>query len=312
MRVRRSALVVVLLAVLVAGCGGSKGGGSTAGSAGAADDAPLIDPGTAPIDPSLRPASSTLPRVRAEGPSPGRVTLGQGIRSGLAFDEASGRVLWSRDPQRVLPIASLTKLMTALLVVENTQPRDIVKISPEVPKVQGSRMGYLKAGRSVRVETLLHGLLMSSGNDAAFALAVHVAGSQRKFVAMMNERAREWALPCTHYVDPYGLAVPNHSCAQDLAQLAEHALAQPRIARIARLRSAKVRIGKIGRRWLATTNPLLRTRYPGTIGLKTGFTDHAGRCLVAAVKRNGRVTVVVVLHAEDPAGAVKTALARLT
>jgi serine-type D-Ala-D-Ala carboxypeptidase (penicillin-binding protein 5/6) len=312
MRVRRSALVVVLLAVLVAGCGGSKGGGSTAGSAGAADDAPLIDPGTAPIEPSLRPASSTLPRVRAEGPSPGRVTLGQGIRSGLAFDEASGRVLWSRDPQRVLPIASLTKLMTALLVVENTQPRDIVKISPEVPKVQGSRMGYLKAGRSVRVETLLHGLLMSSGNDAAVALAVHVAGSQRKFVAMMNERAREWALPCTHYVDPYGLAVPNHSCAQDLAQLAEHALAQPRIARIARLRSAKVRIGKIGRRWLATTNPLLRTRYPGTIGLKTGFTDHAGRCLVAAVKRNGRVTVVVVLHAEDPAGAVKTALARLT
>jgi D-alanyl-D-alanine carboxypeptidase len=305
-------LVVVLLAVLVAGCGGSKGGGSTAGSAGAADDAPLIDPGTAPIEPSLRPASSTLPRVRAEGPSPGRVTLGQGIRSGLAFDEASGRVLWSRDPQRVLPIASLTKLMTALLVVENTQPRDIVKISPEVPKVQGSRMGYLKAGRSVRVETLLHGLLMSSGNDAAVALAVHVAGSQRKFVAMMNERAREWALPCTHYVDPYGLAVPNHSCAQDLAQLAEHALAQPRIARIARLRSAKVRIGKIGRRWLATTNPLLRTRYPGTIGLKTGFTDHAGRCLVAAVKRNGRVTVVVVLHAEDPAGAVKTALARLT
>ena len=71
-------------------------------------------------------------------------------------------------------------------------------------------------------------------------------------------------------------------------------------------------IGKIGRRWLATTNPLLRTRYPGTIGLKTGFTDHAGRCLVAAVKRDGRVTVVVVLHAEDPAGAVKTALQSLT
>jgi serine-type D-Ala-D-Ala carboxypeptidase (penicillin-binding protein 5/6) len=312
MRVRRSLLLAGLIAVAVGGCGGgSKDAAGPAPSA-AASDTDLIDPGTAPIDKSLRPASSTLPRVRAVGPSPARVKLGQGIRSGLVFDQASGQVLWSRDPQRVLPIASLTKLMTALLVVENTQPRDVVTIAREVPKVQGSRMGYLKAGRSVRVETLLHGLLMSSGNDAAVALADHVAGSQRKFVAMMNQRARDWALPCTRYVDPYGLAVRNRSCAEDLAQLAEHALAQPRIARIARLRSAKVRIGRIGRRWLATTNPLLRTRYPGTIGLKTGFTDHAGRCLVAAVKRDGDVRVVVVLHAEDPAGAVKTALAKLS
>ncbi len=311
MRVRRSLLLAGLVAVAVGGCGGGSKDAARPLSSTAAD-ADLIDPGTAPIDKSLRPASSTLPRVRAVGPSPARVTLGQGIRSGLAFDQASGRVLWSRDPQRVLPIASLTKLMTALLVVENTKPGDIVTIAREVPKVQGSRMGYLKAGRSVRVETLLHGLLMSSGNDAAVALADHVAGSQARFVAMMNQRARDWALPCTHYVDPYGLAVRNRSCAEDLAQLAEHALAQPRIAQIARLRSAKVRIGKIGLRWLATTNPLLRTRYPGTIGLKTGFTDHAGRCLVAAVKRDGDVRVVVVLHAEDPAGAVKTALAKLS
>jgi D-alanyl-D-alanine carboxypeptidase (penicillin-binding protein 5/6) len=311
MRVRRSLLLAGLIAVAVGGCGGGSKDAARPVSSTTAD-ADLIDPGTAPIDKSLRPASSTLPRVRAVGPSPARVTLGQGIRSGLVFDQASGRVLWSRDPQRVLPIASLTKLMTALLVVENTKPADIVTIAREVPKVQGSRMGYLKAGRSVRVETLLHGLLMSSGNDAAVALADHVAGSQAKFVAMMNQRARDWALPCTHYVDPYGLAIRNRSCAEDLAQLAEHALAQPRIARIARLRSAKVRIGRIGLRWLATTNPLLRTRYPGTIGLKTGFTDHAGRCLVAAVKRDGDVRVVVVLHAEDPAGAVKTALAKLT
>jgi D-alanyl-D-alanine carboxypeptidase (penicillin-binding protein 5/6) len=311
MRVRRSLLLAGSIAVAVGGCGGGSKDAARPVSSTTADTE-LIDPGTAPIDKSLRPASSTLPRVRAVGPSPARVTLGQGIRSGLAFDQASGRVLWSRDPQRVLPIASLTKLMTALLVVENTKPRDIVKIAREVPKVQGSRMGYLKAGRSVRVETLLHGLLMSSGNDAAVALADHVAGSQARFVAMMNQRARDWALPCTHYVDPYGLAVRNRSCAEDLAQLAEHALAQPRIARIARLRSAKVRIGRTGLRWLATTNPLLRTRYPGTIGLKTGFTDHAGRCLVAAVKRDGDVRVVVMLHAEDPAGAVKTALAKLT
>jgi serine-type D-Ala-D-Ala carboxypeptidase (penicillin-binding protein 5/6) len=300
----------VLLAVLVAfaGCGSTKAPGTRAA---APEAEPLIDPGTAPVEKALQPAPDTLPRVRAIGPSPGRVTLGQGIRSGLAFDGDSGRVLWSRDPQRVLPIASLTKLMTALLVVEATRPRDVVTIPRGISKVQGSRMGFLKPRRSVRVEALLHGLLMSSGNDAAVALAVHVAGSQPAFVERMNERAREWALPCTHYADPYGLALGNRSCAEDLAQLAEHALGQPRIARIAAKRSAKVRIGRLGLRWLATTNPLLRTRYPGTIGLKTGFTDRAGRCLVAAVRRAGETRIVVVLHAEDPAGAVKKTLRTL-
>jgi D-alanyl-D-alanine carboxypeptidase len=308
MQVRR--LAVLLLALLaVAGCGSSKGATHPPAAAQVAE--PLIDQGTAPISKSLRPKPDALPRVRAIGRSPARVKLGQGIRSGLAFDLESGRVLWSRDPQRVLPIASLTKLMTALLVVESTTPREIVEIPRGISKVQGSRMGYLKRGRSVRVEALLHGLLMSSGNDAAVALAVHVAGSEKRFVRRMNQRARAWALPCTHYVDPYGLATGNVSCAEDLAQLAEHALATPRIARIVRLRSAKVRIGSLGLRWLATTNPLLRTRYPGTIGLKTGFTDHAGRCLVAAVRRGGATRVVVMLHAEDPAGAVRTTLSAL-
>ena len=152
---------------------------------------------------------------------------------------------------------------------------------------------------------------MSSGNDAAVALADHVAGSQARFVAMMNERARDWALPCTHYVDPYRLAVRNRSCAEDLAQLAEHALAQPRIAQIARLRSTKVRIGKTAgdgsRRPTRCCVPATRGR-----SASTGFTDHAGRCLVAAVKRDGDVRVVVMLHAEDPARAVKTTLAKLT
>jgi serine-type D-Ala-D-Ala carboxypeptidase (penicillin-binding protein 5/6) len=304
MRVRLTVLLLALVAL--AGCGGSSR--AQDGRTPTASDEPLIDAGTAPIAKSLQPAPDTLPRVRALGPSPARVVLGQGIRSGLAFELDSGRVLWSRDPTRVLPIASLTKLMTALLVVEETRPRDIVRIAREVPKVQGSRMGYLKRGRSVRVEVLLTGMLMSSGNDAAVALADHVAGSQRAFVARMNERAKEWALPCTHYVDPYGLAIGNRSCAEDLAQLAEHALAQPRIARIVARRSAKVRIGSIGERWLATTNPLLRQRYPGTIGLKTGFTDPAGSCLIAAVRRDGDTKVVVMLHAQNPAEAVKKTL----
>jgi D-alanyl-D-alanine carboxypeptidase len=314
MRVGRL-IVVGFTLCLLAGCGspGTQAARDPAGVAQAVEpDEPLIDPGTAPIDEELQPAPGSLPRVRASGPSPARVKLRQGIRSGLAFEAESGRTLWSRDPTRVLPIASLTKLMTALLVVERTKPRDVVTIPRGISKIEGSRMGFLKAGRSVRVETLLHGLLMSSGNDAAVALAVHVAGSQRAFVELMNARAERWALPCTRYVDPYGLAAGNRSCAEDLAQITEHALAEPRIMRIARKRSAKVRIGRVGLRWLATTNPLLRVRYPGTIGLKTGFTDRAGRCLVAAVRRGGRTRVVVVLHAEDPGRAVRSALAALS
>jgi D-alanyl-D-alanine carboxypeptidase len=312
MRVVGLLVAVLLLALSACGSPGTQAARDPAGVADAAEPEPLIDPGTAPIEEGLQPSPGTLPRVRAAGPSPARVKLRQGIRSGLAFEAESGRVLWSRDATRVLPIASLTKLMTALLVVERTEPRDVVTIPRGISKIEGSRMGFLKPGRSVRVETLLHGLLMSSGNDAAVALAVHVAGSQRAFVELMNARAERWALPCTRYVDPYGLAAGNRSCAEDLAQLTEHALAEPRIMRIARKRSAKVRIGRVGLRWLATTNPLLRVRYPGTIGLKTGFTDRAGRCLVAAVRRGGRTRVVVVLHAEDPGRAVRSALAALT
>lgn len=309
----RSWWPLLLVALLLTGCGSATRASAPEPPpvAAVAEEEPVIDPGTAPIPKALQPSPGTLPRVRAAGPSPARVRLRQGIRSGLAFEMAGGRVLWSRDPLRVLPIASLTKLMTALLVVEAAGPREIVRIPRGISRVRGSRMGFLKPGRAVRVEALLHGLLMSSGNDAAVALAVHVAGSERAFVARMNERAREWALPCTRYVDPHGLDPRNRSCAEDLAQLAGHALAERRIARIAAKRSARVRIGSTGLRWLATTNPLLRARYPGTIGLKTGFTYRAGRCLVAAVRGDDGVRVVVVLHAEDPAGAVRTALRAL-
>jgi len=313
MRLRWPLLLVLLAAVCAAGCGssGSQAARPPAAVAAGEDPEPVIDPGTAPIE-DLRPAPGTLPRVRVLGRSPARVRLRQGIRSGLAFDLGSGRVLWSRDAHRVLPIASLTKLMTALLVTEATRPRDVVRIPRDVARARGSRMGHLKPGRSVRVEALLHGLLMSSGNDAAVALAVHVAGSQRRFVRRMNERAKRWALPCTRFADPHGLDPRNTSCAEDLAQLAEHALNDERIARIARKRSAKVRIGSLGLRWLATTNPLLRVRYPGTVGLKTGFTNRAGRCLVAAVRRGGRTRVVVLLHAENPGEGVQRVLETLT
>ena len=110
------------------------------------------------------------------------------------FDVDSGEVLWRRRPVLALPMASLTKIMTALLAVERGRPDDPVRITPAALRYTGSGIGLLPRGRRVRFETLLNGLLIVSGNDAAIALAVHLAGSERRFVALMNERAAQWGL----------------------------------------------------------------------------------------------------------------------
>lgn len=224
-------------------------------------------------------------------------------RAGLLFDLDTGAVLWERLPTRVLPIASLTKLMTALVVVDAAAASARVRISRAAVDATGSKVGLLPRGRRVRVDALLHGLLLPSGNDAAVALAEGVAGSVPAFVERMNERARAMGLGCTRFASPSGLVDRgNHSCAADLAQLARATLDEPRLARIVRRRYAALRFPiKGGRLHLSNHNPLLQTRYPGTIGLKTGYTDRAGRCLVAAVRRRGRRLGVVLLHSPDPA-----------
>jgi serine-type D-Ala-D-Ala carboxypeptidase (penicillin-binding protein 5/6) len=119
------------------------------------------------------------------------------LRSGLLFDVPTGRVLWERDPLRVLPIASLTKMMTALVVVAHARPGEQVPITREAVHFTGSGVGLLPLGKTVRLETLLYGLLLPSGNDAAIALAQHVAGNQNHFIGMMNREAQQLGLKCT-------------------------------------------------------------------------------------------------------------------
>lgn len=220
-------------------------------------------------------------------------------RAGLAFDLADGRVLWRRGATRRRPIASLTKLMTALLAVERFGPGDLVRIPRRADRIGGSRMGGLRPGREVRAEVLLKGLLISSGNDAAVTLAIAGAGSEKAWVAQMNGRAQELGLTCTHYVDAHGLNPRDRSCAADLAVLAMQAIAEPRIARIARKRYARVWPGGGRKRTLRTTNHLLRDHYPGAIGLKTGYTSPAGFCLVTVVERGGRRIGIVLLGSRD-------------
>jgi D-alanyl-D-alanine carboxypeptidase (penicillin-binding protein 5/6) len=216
-------------------------------------------------------------------------------RAALLFDLDSGRVLWAINPTARLPIASLAKMMTARLVVRSQHADAQVRITHNAVNAAGSKVGVLPAGRYVRLETLLYGLLLPSGNDAAIALAEHVAGSVPRFVARMNDEARRLGLSCTHYVSPDGLQDANRSCATDLATLARLDLDQPRIARVAGSASTVQPLPiKGGRVWLYNNNPLLRFHYPGAIGLKTGETEAAGRCLVGAARR-GNVRLGVVL-----------------
>lgn len=222
-------------------------------------------------------------------------------RAALVFDIGSGAVLFRRRPLARLPIASLTKIMTALAVTETSAPGERVKITRAALRYRGSGVGVLPRGKRVRLETLLNGLLLVSGNDAAIALADHVSGNERRFVALMNEKARLWGLGCTRFVSSHGLEAGNRSCAADLAVLARLAMREPRIARIVRRPQASFPFPiKGGRLFLYGHNPLIRAGYRGAIGLKTGYTAEAGRCLVGIARRGGRTLGVVLLGSSNP------------
>jgi serine-type D-Ala-D-Ala carboxypeptidase (penicillin-binding protein 5/6) len=224
-------------------------------------------------------------------------------RAGLLFNLDTGRVLWQRNPYTRLRIASLTKMMTALLTVESAPPDTLVLVTKQAIESAGSKVGVLPLGRHVRLESMLYGLLLPSGNDAAVALAEHVSHSVNRFVTRMNARAAQLGMGCTHYTSPSGyLDQYNFSCAADLALLAHVDLRQPRIASIVRTYTADLPFPiRGGHLYLYNNNPLLIYHYPGLTGLKTGYTLAAGRCLVATAERDGVRLGVVLLHSPDPA-----------
>jgi serine-type D-Ala-D-Ala carboxypeptidase (penicillin-binding protein 5/6) len=238
-------------------------------------------------------------------------------RAAIVFDVATGKPLWQLNPGQPMPIASLTKMMTALLIAERHAPGEQLPISRKAAKVPGSRIGVLPAGKRVPLGPVFVGMLLVSGNDAAEALAEYDAGSEAAFVRRMNRRAKTLGMTCTHYSSPHGLQDKgNYSCARDLATLAEADLANPWIRDTVALRKAKFPFPIDGGKLDVANNDYFVQRglrqIPGAVvtGLKTGYTAPAGRCYVVTAELGGRELGVVLLHSPDPLHQVPMLLAR--
>jgi serine-type D-Ala-D-Ala carboxypeptidase (penicillin-binding protein 5/6) len=259
-------------------------------------------PPRSPIGLVLGHPPLALAGLGAAAVDPLRLSFRHPPRAGLLFDVSSGRVLWQRNALRRLRVASLTKMMTAFLVVRSASPSASVRITKRAVETPGSKVGVLPVGRQVRLESMLYGLLLPSGNDAATALAERVSGSVAAFVERMNVQAAKLGLGCTRFSSPSGyFDEGNFSCAADLAVLAHADLAETRIARVARAYSAILPFPiKGGKLFLYNNNPMLIYGYPGATGLKTGYTVASGRCLVATAERHGVRLGAVVLDSPAP------------
>lgn len=212
----------------------------------------------------------------------------------VVMDADTGALLWSRHPDTPALMASTTKIMTAYLACLAGEPERPVAIPAEAVGVEGSSL-YLKQGEILTRQELLLGTLLQSGNDAALALAIDVAGSEAAFVERMNQSARELGLQNTRYANPHGLDQEgNYSTARDLALLTARALENPAFRQAAATRSASV----AGNRVLRNHNKLL-WHCPGCIGVKTGYTKAAGRLLVSAAQRMGRTLICVTVNDPD-------------
>lgn len=217
----------------------------------------------------------------------------------ILMEASTGAVLAQRNPDTRLPMASTTKIMTALVVAEALPLSEQVVIPPEAVGIEGSSV-YLIEGEILTVEELLYSLLLESANDAAVALACAVSGSSEEFAERMNRRAADMGLSDTHFRNPHGLDADDHyTTARELALISRAALENETIRTIVSTQKKTIRLhGDEGVRLLVNHNRLLRA-YDGCIGLKTGYTKKTGRCLVSAAERDGVRLIAVTLGAPD-------------
>ena len=210
--------------------------------------------------------------------------------SAILLDGTTGRVLFEKQPDKQCLIASTTKIMTALVICEQANVLDRVRIPPEAVGIEGSSM-YLKAGEIMTVQELLYGLMLHSGNDAAVALAIYCGGTVEGFAELMNDKAHRLGLSNTHFVNPNGLDSPGHySTARDMAVLAAYAMKNPIF-----YQTVSTKTVTAGGRSLRNHNKLL-WQLEGADGVKTGFTKKAGRILVSSCTRDNRRLICVTMN----------------
>ena len=211
----------------------------------------------------------------------------------ILIDATTGRVLFDKDAHSRSLIASTTKIMTALIICEQCNVLDRVRIPKEAVGIEGSSM-YLREGEVLTVQELLYGMMLHSGNDAAVALAIYCGGTVEGFAELMNDKARMLAMTGSHFENPNGLDSPGHySTAADLATLASYAMKNPVFAKTVSAKTVSV-----GARSLRNHNKLL-WRLEGADGVKTGYTRAAGRILVSSVARDGRRLICVTINDAD-------------
>ncbi len=211
----------------------------------------------------------------------------------IVLDGTTGRVLYEKDADSQSLIASTTKIMTALVVCEQCNVLDRVRIPKEAVGIEGSSM-YLQEGEILTVQELLYGMMLHSGNDAAVALAIYCGGTVDSFAELMNDKARSLGLADSHFVNPNGLDAPDHyASARDLARLAAYAMENPIFRKTVSTKTVTV-----GNRYLRNHNKLL-WQVEGADGVKTGYTRAAGRILVSSATRMGRTLIAVTIHDPD-------------
>lgn len=222
-----------------------------------------------------------------------------GAKAAVVMEAQTGRLLFAQEADTPLPMASTTKIMTALLALEQENIDEEFVVDPAAIRVEGSSMG-LTEGDTVTLRALAGGMLMASGNDGANAAAVRIAGDIPAFAELMNARAAGIGMENTHFVTPSGLDDPEHySTARDMALLAREALKNPVFAGMSAARRLSLTYGNPPyQRTLSNHNRLL-SLYPDAIGVKTGFTKKSGRCLVSAARRDGVTLIVVTLSCGD-------------
>lgn len=223
------------------------------------------------------------------------------IASYIVKEAGGSKVFMSKDTDRIIQPASLTKILTALIAIESGKLDQEVLITKEATLVEPSKAGF-KPGDRVRLEDLVKAAMVSSSNDAAFAIAIHLSGSVDKFVTAMNYRARKMGMNNSVFTNPAGfdkgIYAGNISTAEDLLTLTEYAIRNRTFNDIAQMESALVTELGTSRIILLRTHNKLLARYPYAVGIKTGFTRSAGKCLIARAQKENRDMLLVMLNAQ--------------